>query len=99
PPPTHTRSPYTTLFRSREEQQRLHAIGRPGRELEGHTPAHRVSDDGGFFDLDGLEELAHRPRVVARRVVGAWFLGLTVAGKVGEDRKSTRLNSSHQIIS
>src|SRR5258708_24690301 len=85
-PPRSTLFPYTTLFRS---------LGRPG-------PGH-----GLVVDLAGFRVCAHQG---GRDVVGPRGVGEGHEGPGGgnhavalvlavRDRKSTRLNSSHQIIS
>src|SRR5258708_9646720 len=83
-PPRSTLFPYTTLFRSKMNGQSERARVALGLPFHGAGVC-------GF----------HQPRTTAGDDVGAQpgqleaeFLGLFV-----EDRKSTRLNSSHQIIS
>src|SRR3712207_7919848 len=88
-PPRSTLFPYTTLFRSYFE--RIDGNGDPddGQSLE-------INNGGGTYD--------------ERAVVDAGFLELVrlgvlpaddpdVTGSLPEDRKSTRLNSSHANIS
>src|SRR3712207_8798537 len=82
-PPRSTLFPYTTLFRSDEHEQRVHAAEHravPDREGGEHQP-------GGGDD----------PHLVAvpERPDGAGESPLLRLG----DRKSTRLNSSHANIS
>src|SRR5258708_33350685 len=95
-PPRSTLFPYTTLFRSRRKPMVMVMSGIPqGRNLERCIPAagsirRDVDDDGrGFRDAGGIT--AHPDAadggIFRRRRV--WM----------RDRKSTRLNSSHQIIS
>src|SRR3712207_8623677 len=66
-PPRSTLFPYTTLFRSEEEQ------APPDTDLRHHQTAHQRSEDG-----------AHHAHALL---------------DVAQDRKSTRLNSSHANIS
>src|SRR5207244_4924300 len=88
PPATSTLFPYTTLFRSV-----------PHRHGPVGEAAHRA-------DLDILRPVAGRviSHVVGHRdaVGGRLTTARQDVGRLGivrEDRKSTRLNSSHQIIS
>src|SRR3712207_7899758 len=77
-PPRSTLFPYTTLFRSDQNLQRVGAeLARRGDRLD-----------------DLVEERAQVPRPV-----GQVFLRDAVARDGVEDRKSTRLNSSHANIS
>src|SRR5258708_28185432 len=69
-PPRSTLFPYTTLFRSQEELERVLRDVRPAR----------VTARVAFQEV--LDEQRHVEHFLKR-----------------EDRKSTRLNSSHQIIS
>src|SRR3712207_7444902 len=84
-PPRSTRFPYTTLFRSK-------LLG-DGRAVEGHedlVAARRERVDGAG------DQLLARPRLARDQdghVRGAYLVDLI------EDRKSTRLNSSHANIS
>src|SRR5256885_5681186 len=85
-PPRSTLFPYTTLFRSR---QRVRAArGRHRRPVGGHPEAWRVS-------------LRSRPSAlrVRRRGGAARRPSATHRDIGGRDRKSTRLNSSHLVIS
>src|SRR5206468_8708217 len=82
-PPPSTLFPYTTLFRSEAAVQALLTL-----DCLGVEPSR--------FELPG--ELAGLPRERSRR--GARALRLHARELVGErDRKSTRLNSSHDQIS
>src|SRR5256885_12674288 len=93
-PPRSTLFPYTTLFRS--------AVARD--ELP--VPVHRARD-AIVHDLDsqGLESFAELPGQVTRHVADVGGLRIERVGKSTylvapvEDRKSTRLNSSHLVIS
>src|SRR5438034_4409859 len=108
-PPRSTLFPYTTLFRSGDEweEDRLYELVRgahPYRELtrkdfddvvrmlaEGFTT--RRGRRGAYLHHDGVNR-----RVRARR--GARLAALTSGGAIPDlDRKSTRLNSSHTVIS
>src|SRR5207253_10951529 len=98
-PPESTLFPYTTLFRSRV---------RAGGEVRDHVAAVRV----GAADADARAGIDDRPDrrparlvdVAADEVRGAGGRAeverrLRGAGAVFQDRKSTRLNSSHVAIS
>src|SRR5947208_13499882 len=88
PPPTSTLFPYTTLFRS--------------------SFAHNLPVQATRF-IGRDQELAEALRLLGPEGTPARLLTLTGPGGTGktrlalqvaaEDRKSTRLNSSHQIIS
>src|SRR5207244_12637920 len=89
-----TPSPYTTLFRS-DSRTPVGSIGRARRNFFFHLPGPGVSDLGACR-IHGLPELRHvRSRLHFNPQV---CLGAFVE-VVLRDRKSTRLNSSHQIIS
>src|SRR3712207_6948073 len=83
-PPRSTLFPYTTLFRSRAaERARVRPLG----------------------DLRGFVEQPERPLracevlLQAARVLRDRLHGRVELGEVAQDRKSTRLNSSHANIS
>src|SRR3712207_7162276 len=84
-PPRSTLFPYTTLFRSREQRGRA-------RRLREHLPGLHVARAAGevlaVYAGDILQLLV---RVAAARLPGCQLRA--------EDRKSTRLNSSHANIS
>src|SRR3712207_6856367 len=86
-PPRSTLFPYTTLFRSRQVdddvEDQVAGLGPPVRR-QGVDEA--PPDKRVRMRLDALEQAA-RPAALGRAVV------------VREDRKSTRLNSSHANIS
>src|SRR5256885_12873702 len=87
PPPISTLFPYTPLFRSVEGESRIAEVQRPGV--------------GG---VDGTELLRTRrqfdqPNSAARPQVPRRVLGQPLPAVGGEDRKSTRLDSSHPVIS
>src|SRR5947207_7562421 len=94
PPPSSTRFPYTTLFRS-------------ARSVESKTfGAHECAEIGAFRHRI-LPGLVLRPAVVGARaelvgvalaLVGLHRLAPAVVGR-DLDRKSTRLNSSHTVNS
>src|SRR3712207_8472523 len=85
-PPRSTLFPYTTLFRSqRRRVERGEAVEDPLRQ---HAALRRLRD-GRFL-------LARRPRRGRGYRIGT--VGQASPG-VGQDRKSTRLNSSHANIS
>src|SRR3546814_20809597 len=86
-PPTSTRTdtrfPYTTLFRSRDDQRAL-ALARRADEVE---DARRLVLDG---RVDGVE------RQLLVRIERGQIVEIdAVPHRFGIDRKSTRLNSSH----
>src|SRR5699024_11699750 len=99
PPPTLTRSPYTTLFRSREAGQwrpNVHG-GRENLEAisflqEANATAYRVAPGTMMI----AEESTAWPGVTTPTEHGG--LGFGLKWNMG-DRKSTRLNSSHVSIS
>src|SRR5437867_7989079 len=83
-PPISTHFPYTTLFRSRNRTVGPDQRVKPINDLAAHH-AHRA-------DLDYLADL--------HVLVGRLQVERHVALERGiEDRKSTRLNSSHRTIS
>src|SRR5258708_21306938 len=84
-PPRSTLFPYTTLFRS---------VAEPPDAMD-HTVA---LDLDGLFALQRLEQIVHAKLPIAVEPDHGRDLGAQVTPMVG-DRKSTRLNSSHQIIS
>src|SRR5258708_27635076 len=89
-PPRSTLFPYTTLFRS----LRLSGPGlaREGREEPGPQCLPRLQPAGG-------PRLVGRAPQVAPRRGGGGDLERHERARGLRDRKSTRLNSSHQIIS
>src|SRR5206468_11026023 len=96
-PPSSTLFPYTTLFRSRGRGQRCpDLVGGPAAELQvGGEDVRRVHEQV------RMQIVGRRPGDVGKEL---FELRLGVApGEVGigllEDRKSTRLNSSHDQIS
>src|SRR4051812_49752069 len=89
-PPRSTLFPYTTLFRSEAARQGDMGQGVPRRQHQMLGPGDAARDDvalGGLAEalLEGVREVAGAE--ADRR------------GDVAEDRKSTRLNSSHMSIS
>src|SRR5256885_13254206 len=93
-PPSSTLFPYTTLFRSHpgrrpgllprgRDQRRAAAVGP-------HEPAVGNSDQAARWGGDP------RPGSVAKPMTVRYFAHINAAGP---DRKSTRLNSSHLVIS
>src|SRR5258708_24646504 len=82
-PPRSTLFPYTTLFRSRLDIQEL---GEP------------ILEERGFVRAKAVQGSASTRRAAAHARVHGPLRRLTACVD-GRDRKSTRLNSSHQIIS
>src|SRR3712207_7674617 len=85
-PPRSTLFPYTTLFRSVEERE---------RPADGERGGHRADENAdllaprrGAHEEPGLQVLARGTGISCRH-----------GDHRGEDRKSTRLNSSHANIS
>src|SRR5256885_9776353 len=93
-PPRSTLFPYTTLFRSGL------AAGRPGAAA---GPLEHEDGDGLALAVAVLElELDRRQLGLDDRhleLVGRQDGRLVPLGVLGRDRKSTRLNSSHLVIS
>src|SRR5438034_7246208 len=83
-PPRSTLFPYTTLFRSG-----LELDGEPGVGNQGDVPA----SGHALLVVPQTDERPGAVPAVADRV------GVDRAGDPGRDRKSTRLNSSHTVIS
>src|SRR5205807_7146896 len=90
--PTSPLFPYTTLFRSRI---RVDLRAEPGlvhpQGVVGDVVEHEVRDDRALRVSDDGEQ--------ASRVVGIGVPDDALGLFVTEDRKSTRLNSSHLVIS
>src|SRR5256885_10765121 len=86
-PPRSTLFPYTTLFRSA-----LWSLGTSPHfpTLTGLHVSHRLGPDG-------LEALARTP--LAGRLTSLSIGHVDPDDQLPEDRKSTRLNSSHLVIS
>src|SRR3989454_3216695 len=82
-PPRSTLFPYTTLFRSRAALP-----GGPARGLEVHEPA-----------VDAPMLFEHGDALGFGRVRGDDGAHAQVRDHGAQDRKSTRLNSSHLVIS
>src|SRR5437879_4227847 len=92
-PPSSTLFPYTTLFRSkaRLDPRQRELLGVPLRDPEQHRQPVEV-------EKRGPRSLGHRRDVVGDRDHGVVHAVLGDR-RVGRDRKSTRLNSSHRCIS
>src|SRR3546814_17024547 len=93
-PPRSTRTdtlfPYTTLFRSHEGLQRTRSDRhRPDREVDGPFKHHL--DRYKYPERHAIDPFKHR----AADWVTAVRTGDGTAANLAEDRKSTRLNSSH----
>src|SRR5207248_4032278 len=98
PPPRSTFFPYTTLFRSLGDVDhacviRLHrAIAERLQQNVVRLAPVRLGRVGGEQSV--ARDRAHAAQRPAHRLVEALFVGELI-----EDRKSTRLNSSHRTIS
>src|SRR5256885_12735429 len=88
-PPRSTLFPYTTLFRSRSVADRTSAATRCDRVIA-HRRGARRSERG------GLHKNLADDRRLARFLMGCLRYD---RGLITSDRKSTRLNSSHLVIS
>src|SRR5438552_13747232 len=84
-PPRSTLFPYTTLFRSELVELRLRISRIEVFEVEGRDSEFVGRRRGRGLALQAIVDTAHGLRHFQE--------------EVAEDRKSTRLNSSHQIIS
>src|SRR3712207_8915005 len=84
-PPRSTLFPYTTLFRSMEQLEISWKFSTPLQAADNELFVREVVDD--IFESHGLEV-----SFKAKPIHG-------VAGSGAQDRKSTRLNSSHANIS
>src|SRR5256885_3889992 len=84
-PPRSTLFPYTTLFRSGADASVAEVVAERVEEAASGGPV------GGVYLQPRVDERADQPRPHRTLVIGG------VAG--AEDRKSTRLNSSHLVIS
>src|SRR5205807_9500650 len=92
PPPRSTLFPYTTLFRSSIRNPKS-IISRSTQRTRNDRSSRRSSSPSGFARiLDARRRFGRRSR---RRIWGPTGL----AGFSAQDRKSTRLNSSHLVIS
>src|SRR5205807_9326456 len=97
--PLATLFPYTTLFRSVRIESDV-AIQRREHLLEAHRPPRRgaAGPIGRADDLPRPHAAAGEQRTANLRPVIAAG-GVVDARRSAEDRKSTRLNSSHLVIS
>src|SRR5438105_12541322 len=88
PPPRSTLFPYTTLFRSRNAHRR------GGRSLgeAGHSQGPAAADGRQFVGSVAIESFH-------QSVVGPIIQIPSLIVSITKDRKSTRLNSSHEWIS
>src|SRR3712207_7510274 len=86
-PPRSTLFPYTTLFRSKKEKRKIMA--------EKTYPMTAAEKEQLEKELEELK-LVRRPEVVERIKIARSYGDLS---ENSEDRKSTRLNSSHANIS
>src|SRR3712207_8101392 len=93
-PPRSTLFPYTTLFRSRREVERLaqHVL------VLGDAAVGAVEDVDEVLRAQRVDGVGHRPLVVGDDGVAVRNLVARGDQRV-QDRKSTRLNSSHANIS
>src|SRR5207244_5976529 len=88
PPPTSTLFPYTTLFRSDGYVGRVHIY---------LSIYDNNGNNVGFHHL--IKDVAVAKGEVSKLDKAQFRYQMNVALSKGEDRKSSRLNSSHQIIS
>src|SRR5690606_42015461 len=98
-PPRPTLFPYTTLFRSeaeRDTQQRQRLDDREADPDERLRQTRRLRLPRGRLDVGGEDETKANARADGRE---AETDGGEAPGHFSEDRKSTRLNSSHVKIS
>src|SRR5256885_10277036 len=84
-PPRSTLFPYTTLFRS------------PTHAKASQIVIGGYQDDGSLLFLDLEDGTAFRTKSRSKKVLNRWTDFWTMLQD--EDRKSTRLNSSHLVIS
>src|ERR1041385_7565130 len=54
-------------------------------KLHGDATAERMADDRHSIDVEHAEEVAHRVRVAAHRVVRAWLIGAAVPEQIRRD--------------
>src|SRR5205807_7338052 len=87
PPPTSTLFPYTTLFRSDVFNGDIGTIERI--DLVEHQVTIRFDDRMVKYDFGELDEISLAYAITIHKSQGSEF----------PDRKSTRLNSSHLVIS
>src|SRR5947207_7515704 len=93
-PPTSTLFPYTTLFRS-FLPQREDPLDATVVELDALPDPDRAAPHDQHLPT---RQFLRLPAGLVGRVE-VWRLGLELASAGVEDRKSTRLNSSHTVIS
>src|SRR2546426_8789540 len=94
-PPRSTLFPYTTLFRSlfgarTFPVEELAAVVKQGRRIIAEKQPNKVVGNDGFYQLRHF--LRFRKKV-------SKLVESVVANHLVRDRKSTRLNSSHLVIS
>src|SRR5207244_11878171 len=97
-PPTPTLFPYTTLFRSNNQSVKVDEEPPPSMAARTGAPKpllRPVSSGVLNGKAISLPKPVYPPSARNARVSGV----VTVEVVIDEDRKSTRLNSSHQIIS
>src|SRR5260221_9897020 len=86
-PPRSTLFPYTTLFRSRQ---------RAGQQMDERGLARAIGADQ---RMNLARRQRQRDMVGGQQRAKAAHQALGFQGRSGKDRKSTRLNSSHTVIS
>src|SRR5207244_6325854 len=94
-----TFSPYTRLFRSRIKAAAVSAalkdqLGRPLPLVDFNAIR---ADLAAFPLIRSFSTESHPPSTLVVRIVERVPVGVITDGKTFRDRKSTRLNSSHQI--
>src|SRR5207247_9765295 len=99
PPPVSPLFPYPTLFRSRAEEERAVLDDRTAAFRAGvcHVRACHVDAAVGRYHLRPVAFELRGPHVAEHRA--AKIVAAALGDDVDKDRKSTRLNSSHEWIS
>src|SRR2546426_11965276 len=95
-PPRSTLFPYTTLFRSLVVD-----MGTPDYETRVAILRRKAEERGARFEPGVLETVAQAEVANVRELMGALnrLVATSACATVSRDRKSTRLNSSHLVIS
>src|SRR5207247_5787707 len=96
PVPRVTLFPYTTLFRSGRERRRIAVPTGPGGEAV-HMSARTPEAEPLLTPAEVATMFRVDPKTVTRWAKAGKLTSIRTLG--GQDRKSTRLNSSHEWIS